>query len=309
MRHRSATAALAMAMALLLPVTAKAGCKLGECLLGVTGDSIMGVMGMHDMKGGRWVVQASPGYITGKVGSAINPTDTFDLKGYSGAFAVKREFTAHWGFGLVGGFAMQSGKSTLTGPSGLAPAAAFAEMPVGGTNGSDGYSGGEISNMYGNSVAALLTWDPFSDPDGFRMPISVGPAMIWEGFEFRHAFTNPNAGNAAQVDTAKVHRSDLGALANVSFDLPPLKDFRLMPGFTVGVAPGTNYAQYDYTVQRNGATFGTFRHETAMQPMFVSIYTALAYRPWDIGLNYIISSTANKVKNYSLTLTKKWGGD
>ena len=36
---------------------------MGETLLGVTGDSIMGVMSMHDMQDGRWVVVTSKGLI------------------------------------------------------------------------------------------------------------------------------------------------------------------------------------------------------------------------------------------------------
>ena len=293
-----------------IPAASWAGCKLGECLLGVTGDSILGVMSMHDMVGDRWVVQVSPGYVTGKVGTAIHPNDTFDLKGYSSAFAVKREFTPHWGAGLIGGFTMQAGKSTLSGPSGLAPTTAFPELPPGvGGNGSDGHSGGEISQVYGNAVAALVTFDPFSNPDGFRLPISVGPMVLWEGFEFRHAFTNTDvAGNPAQVDTTKGSRSDLGFLANASFDMRFFKDFRFMPGLSVGFAPGkSNYAKYDYVVTRNGVPFGTFAHETAMQPMLTTIYASFLYRPWDVGFNYIIQSYASKLKTYSFTLSKKWG--
>ena len=289
---------------LLLPGAASAGTKLGETLLGVTGDGIMGVESMHDMRGGRWVVMVAPGYVTGKVGTAISESDTFSMKGYSAAFAVKREFTPNWGAGLVGGFTMQSGKASLSGPSGLAPRGAFPELAAG----SNGHPGGEITNMYGNAVAALVTFDPFSNSGGFRLPISAGPLMMWEGFEYRHEFVNASAGNAAQVDTAKVSRSDFGGLLNVSFDFLLFKDWRLMPGISVGAATGSNYATFDYVVTRNGALFGRFPQETAMQPMFTTVYATVQYRPWDVSFNYIILSHANKLKNYSFTLAKKWGG-
>ena len=93
----------------------------------------------------------------------------------------------------------------------------------------------------------------------------------------------------------------------MSFDFLLFKNFRLMPGFSVGVAPGSNYAKYDYVVTRNGAAVGSFAYETAMQPMFATVYASVEYRPWDVSFNYIIISHADKLKDYSLTFSKKWG--
>jgi len=308
MRISARPFALLLATMLTLSVSARAGTKLGETLLGVTGDSVMGVMGMHDMKGGRWVVQVSPGYITGKVNTAFGTGENFSMKGYSMAFAIKREFTANWGAGLIGGFTKQSGNSTLSTPSGLAPDTAFPEVPTVPGVRRSGYSGGTISGMYGNALGVMLTLDPFSNPDGFRMPISVGPMMLWEGIKFRHEFNNPNLGNAAQVDTAEVKRSDLGFFSNISFDFIFFKDFRVMPGIALGFAPGkSNYAKYDYNVTRGGVTTA-FAHETAMQPMWTSVYASFLYRPWDVNVNYIVMSGADQLKNYSITVGKKFGG-
>lgn len=293
---------LLVAALALLPLSARANCKIGDCVSGVAGDSLFSVMSMHDMEGGRWIFEASPGYVTGKIKGSDIPRESLTVKGVTGAFAVKRELSPNWGVGMLGSFVKQSNENTLTTQSGLAPGNVATSIP------GSARAGGTIKDMSSRIIALMLTYDPFSNPDGFRLPLSVGPLYMDQGVEFTHSFSNSGV---AQTEKASISRRDLGLFGNASFDFLVAKDFRIMPGVSVGGAPSflgaSNYAKYDYVVERNG-TRTLFPYETSFQSFFATIYVQLLYRPWGLGANAIVMSNSDDIKIYSLKLTKKFGG-
>jgi hypothetical protein len=279
------------------------GCKLVECVTSFSGDSLIPVVSMHEMRGDRWIVQASPGYWeTSLPEIEVLPTNV-PMTGLVGSFAVKHEFTQHWGLGVGGSFTQQtSGGDLGTTVSGLEPLTGSNAIP------GSGAAGGKLSGIYGNSIFAMVTWDPFSGPDGFRMPLSLGPLYMWQGFQFSNTFVNAASGKT-ETDTVNASRRFVGFFANASFDVPLGKKVYVSPGVLFGGYPGTPLFNYDYVIAQNGGSGGSYSQGDYLGEFFASIYVSALYRPWDLGFNYVITDqTASGSRSFSITLTKKWGG-
>jgi len=288
------------------PSTVWANCKLGDCVSGTAGTAMFSVMSMHDMVGKRWVIEVAPGYFSGQFG-VDQPGHNMDVKGWASAFAIKREFTAHWGAGIIGGLASQSGESTITRASGqLAPDLPASMGP--GLSGGNSHPGGTFKNIKATLFGLMLTFDPFANPDGFRMPISAGPIWFTQGVDFENIFTNPDNGKA-QKDSFTLERKTQGLFANVSFDFLFWDKVRLMPGFTVGGSlSASNFLDFEYVVVQDDVEVGRFAHNTSFQPFFAVIYVSVLYRPLGLSFNYKFISNDQSNKIYALKWTKKFGG-
>ena len=322
---------LVVALAALLLGTGKSwACRLSECTSQIGFTSLVSVLGMHDMEEGRWVIQAAPGLwnVTGGFQASAGgnnvgvptralPPDPYlygaeyiKPHGYDGSLAIKREFSPNWGLGLMGSFASENGNSSITQGSGLAPDAAY-----NGTPGGAGFMGGTYSNIFANEVALMATWDPFANPNGFRMPISFGPYVEWSGENFSHSFVNPNNGQA-QAESAAVRQTEVGALANISFDFLLFKNLRVMPALLIGYVPQKN-DNYNYVVSQAGAVT-SYPWNTVGGGHVSMPYVTMTYRPWDLSVNYVFLGDLSflagntdpqmKFSNYSITMTKKFGG-
>lgn len=298
MSEKRAQIAAALTAVLMIAASpkARAGCKLIECTQAYSGDSVMSVSGMHFMEGDKWVVQAAPGYFSSNVHELVSTGVDVPVSGFDGALAVKREFSPHWGAGVGGSFSLQTGGGGLgTQTSGFAP-------PAAATAG-DALAGGQIKNMYGNAIFAAVTYDPFSSPDGFRLPLSIGPLYMWQGFQFSNTVGN-------QTETVNASRSFVGVYANASVDVPLGKGFYVMPGIQFGGSPRSNpLFNYTYTVTKAGTTTNFTGLGDYMSEFFTTIFASVAYRPWDVSINYVfIDGSSGSGRNFSLTLTKKWKG-
>ncbi len=98
--------------------------------------------------------------------------------------------------------------------------------------------------------------------------------------------------------------------------------FQVAPGLLLAEPDITKTGQgsttkYNYIVNQAGVR-RSFPHDTDFGGLSDAIYVGLLYRPWGLGFNYIIPLTLDaplgntdkplKFSNYSITLTRKWGG-
>jgi len=274
----------------------------------VTANSAVSVMSMHDMEGDRWVFEVSPGYWRGLaklenvvgIGDSSNE-ENVEPKGFVIAAAIKREFSPHWGMGFMAGGGRQKGGAEIVGFASLMPTSALASFtfPT-----SVGAVGGEIKGMFSQFTALIFTFDPFSDPDGFRLPITVGPIWVNQGFDFQNEYT---ISGQTQTESLSQRRSWLGGYVNASFDFLLFNNLRVMPGILYGRSfGGETSADYDYIVT-NGGTTRTFAGEITSSAIFPTVYLSLMYRPWNLSLNYTLPVADSKdVKVSSLRWSKKW---
>lgn len=299
---------LALALASLLPLSARAGCRLTDCGFIVAANSALPVIGMHDMVGGRWVLEVAPAFWTMKTGTGGQAVDVHP-KGFAGSLALQREFSPRWGLGIVAATSRQSGEVT-TGQS-LVNAIQAASDANAGTVGGAGSAGGTIKNMGGSYVALLATHDFFSDPEGFRLPVSFGVAMVQNRLDYSHEFTNP-ADGSLQRETMKIDHSGLGAVVNVSADFLVKEKLRVMPGFYL--AHGLAYLPaVEYKVQKNNGAVQTFSRDQTSTQAAPSLYLSFLWRPWNLGFTWNYTEVAlggNVTSNsiYSLHWAKRWGG-
>lgn len=281
-----------------------------ECVSEISANSIVTVMGMHEMEGRRWVVEVAPGLWThGIPSNVVNTTqETLSMKGFTAGLALKREFSPHWGVGFLGAVARQSGASTFKGQSGLAPPEASPGVPGGA-----GFAGGQDKDAYADVAALMFTYDPFTDNEGFRMPISFGPMYVSQGLTFEHRFTNPNNGRA-QTEKMLVKDSFWGPVGDVSLDFLLFKKLRVMPGlFFGGRVPKKGIDTedwttkdpnpiYDYTVDQNGTRY-RFPRKVPGSNSVGSMHLGVLYRPWNLTFLMYFESG----KTYALKWTRKFG--
>ena len=277
---------------LLLPFRAQAQQKLGESIGAIGGLGLLAVSSMHDMTGERRRAQIAGGLWQTEV-PLNNLTESFSASGANLAFAIKKEFSPQFGVGLIGSMVISSNDNPITSVSQLAPDTAAAALP------GSGASGGTFSDIYGNAVGVMFTYDPYPNPEGFRLPISLGPMFFWKGFRFEHTFNNPSNGNAAQTESAEVANTNIGIFANVSFDFLAFGTLRIMPGILY--AKGfTSDSELDYQYEIDqGGTVSKFDAQLIQGDDFSEFYTALLYVPWNISftLNFL-----NKAKtSYSFS--------
>ena len=288
---RSAFVALAAA---LLAGPASAGCRLLSCGFVVAGNSALPVIGMHDMTGHRLTVEVAPAYWTLRSDTGGQKAD-LHAHGYSGAFAVKYEITPAWGVGLVGSFADQSGSSVINAKtSDLLVSADTANRSL--APGGAGFGGGTVTNVGGSFIALMGTYDFFHDPDGFRLPLSIGLARVNSRMDFNHDYF---VGATHQVESFHLDDSGMGFVVNISADfLAWDKKLRIMPGFYE--AHGLSYFDgFHYDVQRNGGQVqqfsgggsstggggGSSGGESATNDS-PALYITVNYRPWDLGATW-----------------------
>lgn len=242
--------------------------------------TLLSVASMHDMEGGRWILVAAPGFWLGDLDGLQCGTNTAQvacrgtgtLHGWTFGTALKRELSRHWGIGVLAGASRQFGSVDLTNQNRF------------GSEISDaGFAGGIFKNMESTFVGVQVTFDPFSGPDGIRLPISFGPMLLDAGADFSHSFTNPNT-SLPQTESFHTAQSGLGVFANVSLDIPLGKRLRAMPAILLGSIVGDEQ-KIDYIVDRNG----TITHSTVdafNDNILGSLNVALQYRPWSLTLNF-----------------------
>jgi len=271
----------------------------------------MAVTSMHEMAGDRWVLTIAPGYWAGKISrpaTASTVQQTFphpvaSLSGYTMGLALKREFTAHWGAGIVGAISQQNGQSSaLSDVANMAPDAA-----VTGTPGGAGFAGGNFKGLTGDFFALMLTFDPYSKPEGFRMPISIGPAYIVQSVQYTHTYVNPNNGKT-QTEKATVNRNKSALFVNPSLDFLMFRNLRVMPGALFILAGAGNKVPFDYKVAQAGSAEKTYPTTAKVASASASIYVSFLYRPWNLSFNYALPvADLAVISQYSFTWTKKWG--
>ncbi len=202
---------------------------------------------------------------------------------------MKRELTAHWG--LSGVFAYDRQLSPVDLGS---YASGWAPDGVSGV----GSPGGQFKNDNGGVAAFLVTYDPFTNPGGFRMPVSLGPFYGWQGLDF--------VNNISATDTESVNyrRSFAGVMGNISLDFLLFHDLRVIPGLLIFQGFASREAPYTYVVDNNG-TITNYPLKLTAAPSGGDPYVQFLWRPWNVAAT---ASLLSGSEVYALTWSHKWSG-
>ncbi len=293
---------LAALLAVMPAFALTASHQIGEIGAQALGGAMLPVVPMHDMEGDRWILSVAPGYWTvtnispggdgcpnGSCGRNDGGYFPFSISGLSIAASLKREFTPHWGLSGIAAYEHQLspvGLGSYT--SGLQP------NNVSGV----GSPGGQFFNTNSGAAALMATYDPFTNPQGFRMPISFGPFYGMQGIGFKHDVS------PTQTESANWRQSYIGVMANLSLDFLLFHDLRVMPGVLFFGGLTGQKSGYAYVVNQNGAVTNYPGAIPSGSGGF-DPYVQLLWRPWNLASTISLLSGANV---YALTWSHKWVG-
>jgi len=272
------------------------------------------------MEEGKFNVKVVPAYWTfsGK-SSAIN-TDLKDkLSGGGFAFSGTYALSAHWGITGLATYFTGSG----TGP--MNPHLPNAGRFIPGTTQTWGgpRCGGcpqppptpdTSQNITGAGGSLGITYDPFSDPEGFRLPMYLGVGFyniqtdqLAGNFLAQYALVEPtlNPSQVANLPTRQRVRDSLQFITMNAGIAPQFNTgpFRWTPFAMVTVGPVSHSTENQQTNLTTGqtTTANSSRTNTA------GIYTGglgIQYRPWNLGFTYVPGFISRGASLYSLTWSK-----
>lgn len=249
----------------------------------VLAKSLISVASMHDMRGGRTFIEIAPGYWTGNLGgiqcgantARTSCVGTGSFHGWALSGALKHEFSPHWGVGLLAGLSRGSGSITIANQNEFAAG----QIP------DAGYAGGTFKDVRSQFVGLQVTFDPFTRPGGFRLPLSFGPMLKSAGAKFDHVFTNPNTGKPQEesFDVWPQH-PDVGFYVNASMEVPIGSKFRVMPGILVGEGGSQTHPDMTYNVNRNGV-LSSYTVSQNNDNMIGDANVGFEWVPWNLTFN------------------------
>lgn len=257
----------------------------------------------YPLKAGQWTATVAPAYFTYKDEGTTNVTHRYDgttfvnsniadhrdIAGGGAAVGATYAVSPHLGFGITGAF------FNGTGTSGLAM-----ECPNTDCSGSGTYKYGD-SEAHGAVAAGFLIFDPFKDPEGFRLPIMVGGGK----FDLEDSGSISDASN--KVSASRVFRGFKEA-AGLSAQFNLTRRFRF--------APFLFYLPKTHPKDTCSATGGgTCRAGITPEPKDVSAAgVQVTFKPWNLGFLYANpdfgSGTGGaKYSVYALRWQRSFGGD
>lgn len=248
---------------------------------------------------GQWQFSVAPGLFkyrfaedrggTGGGGGSSSKNRNISMDGYGVAVSVVYPFTEHLGLGFIGTHATGDGESLM------------AEQldASGAVIGDLGSTGDSLSATVG---AAFAVFDPFGDPDGFRLPLLAG--LSYQNISLDKKLETTISSQLLRVET-KTEFSTVGYLAGIAPSFKAFRKFRVTP-FFMYLTPGKDAERV--TTDTN-VTTGASRVTTEKTNVGVEAFgMALTYEPWNLTWLWNISAATDDTKTYSLKWSKKWGG-
>ena len=261
----------------------------------ITSSLLSYAMPTRPLYAGLSELRVTPAYVsysldhrTGGVGTSLG---TADDAGGGVAASWTRAWSPHWGFSLFGSYAHLTGHQSVLEYDGCAAGSgcAVGSIPV-KTNGAQ--------------AAATIIFDPFSKPDGFRLPIVLGLGAFY--IQFRGSGANPAGQTSGPTDLGgpNTPRTTVTGSDSISVTVDQNKVF---PGLFAGAAPQFNTWSLRWTpflgfqtlgvYQRAGMTasdvstgrslgsgpFGTHDAANAFAGLTVQ------YLPWGLSFTYVFS--------------------
>lgn len=214
------------------------------------------------------------------------------------SLSLVHAYNQHFGIGVIGGYVKNDGTIGAQSHSRIA------------YTDSRKYSG-SIEGQ-GEVAAVSIIFDPFSDPDGFRLSFMIGLSYqnISEEWDVPFAFTASTGstltGHRGQ-DKGEYSMSSFGYLAGISiqFNTGP---FRWSPfGF---VSDSFSNGKFSWTVKNlnTGNSITVNEEEGADNP--VGIGRPITYIPLGLSFTYILDigghTEGGSINTYILSWSKKW---
>lgn len=227
---------------------------------------------MHDMLGERLIVEVMPAYWTASF-------DGGDTAGYGGALALKYELTPNWGVALLGSYGSSNEFST-TQSFLLSDQTQFVS--------------GKYKLDYSEALALALTYDPFSEPGGFRLPIYAGAVSRKAKMSGSEKWTTDTITVVNEVT------DDLNWMAGISPEFNIWK-FRLQPGVTL-----IWYKNTTLTAKRANGTDLNGSYHTSYGRGSGDLLLGIKYVPWGLTYNFQYTVNLENLTIHSLTFSKSW---
>lgn len=211
-----------------------------------------------------------------------------DMSGGGGALNMVYGFSPHWGIAVLGSYFSGDGQRGFNrNPSTPTPIRQIV---------------GSLKTS-GVAASAGVIYDPFSDPEGFRLPIYLG-------FTYFNAkeISNGVLAGAGQLEhvqkfnTVGVQFSIAPQFDTDVFGLFDTKIFRVIP--FVGVVALSNGGSDTCTAQGSGASCGTLAKPSNSPHPVGGL--EVAYKPWDLSFTYIPSPLTTGASLYTLSYTRSF---
>lgn len=216
------------------------------------------------------------------------------------SLSLVRAFTPNIGIGISGAYVKSDGSIGAT---------TFSTL---GFTDSRKYSG-PIKETGGVAAAGVIL-DPFSDPDGLRMPFSLGVSYqtITGAWDVPFTFTAGNSPSTTQVgdrgqDTGDFLISSFGWYAGFSlqFNTGP---FKWSP--FVFVNDSFSKPEYTWTVTNHTRGTSVTKHQTTSETGLWGFGIPVTFRPLGLTFTYIPDwievQNGAKFSSYVMSWSKKW---
>lgn len=229
------------------------------------------VMIMYNMFGERFIIEVMPAYWT------VSFEGGDAASGYGGALALKYEFTPHLGAALLASYGSSNEFST-TKSFFLSDQTQFVS--------------GKYKLDYSEAVGLALTYDPFSEPGGFRLPIVVGAVSRKAKMSGSEKWTT------GTITVVNEVRGGLNLMTGISLEFNIWK-LRFEPAVVVIVPKNSTV-----TAKRANGTDLESTYYTSYGRGSVDFLLGINYVPW--GLRYNFQYTVDNLTIHSLTFSKNW---
>ncbi len=257
---------------------------------------------------GKFQFNVAGGYFNHTRKSPTSGPDSYDqldqdVSGANAAFSLTYAFTPHWGISAIGGYTDGSGdtkkKNTF-----------YTD---------NAYSGNRQDS--GGLVALNLVFDPFTEPEGFRLPLIAGIGFSSVSGDYKIPFTyekNCTAGDCSSPANRIGHQgqekwtydsSGLNAFfaAAPQFNTGPVRWSPFVFDAEALYTPDLTYTEQDLTTGESVES-----KVKTDEAGFFGVGLGVMFRPWNLSFTYVPplvdngSSDEVKMAIYSLDWTKEF---
>jgi len=244
------------------------------------------------MTKGLKIFTLAPSYFSVKVLSNAGQREErgHDISGFGLSASYLHGFSNHLGVTFLAGYEQGSGKGPVL----------FEED--GSNNFLQTYEGDIKQNAFLASVN--LIYDPFSEPEGFRLPLFIG-IIHHTGTSTRHFDAIAN-GNSILIDVENKRTSTSLALGfSPQFNV---NDFRFIFYGLVTKVPGNTVKSRLENRTTSNVDSSEFEEPDGDQ-LVGTLGIEFLYRPWDLGLSYAPNLDDGTATFITLKWKKKFGGE
>lgn len=234
------------------------------------------------MKAGVWELSVTPTYFSfdPKAESSNDADINGSVAGFGGAVALSYYFSPQLGISFLGGSVSGDGEGIVRANSG-----------------STGQAMG-IHEYSGYLVGAYLVLDPYSDPEGFRLPFFIGAG-------FAHYFEKIAFKASPDVDRREIDRDKVVVGAGIAPQFKLFKNFRISPFVLINKPLDSLFTEKRVDMVNAGEFGGRDPSENPHAPYNNSFGINFTFLPWNLSSQLSMGTVAG-ISIYTLSWAKRW---